>query len=176
MTDRRDLLATPHRAAHEASSRQQNDRIANRPRTTRALLSWAKRAYGLEPPPRLHSGRELAPDGDPQMTGEAQSYIGFSQDKEPNDWVSVACRLDVDGYYVTPLRCAIERLRAQHPKKADLAASLCVHVFYYKDVTRRFDIPDEFAEEIVRDVLGRLYDSCVSVPIRGPKPKTEDVA
>lgn len=158
------LRPEPHHAEN-AVSQQRADRITNRPKSLAALLRLLKRQYALEPPPKLHSGTELADDGDPQFTGEAQRFLGFGQRTGPNDWVAVACQTDVDGYYVTPLRCAIERMRQCNARDGRIAARVLTHFFHYSDVTRVEGIHDDDAPRVLADILYRLYDSMTAVPV-----------
>lgn len=83
----------------------------------RHLLRWAQRAYAEEPPPRLHD-RDIADDGAPDHTPEAERYFGMDAPRLDNDprWTQpddprrTACRVDREsGHYLTPLRCAIEQ-------------------------------------------------------------------
>lgn len=166
MTTARELATSPHLPEHGASAERQ-DRIRHRPTTLRQLIRWAKASYALEPPAKLHSGRELADDGDPAMTGEALRYLGFSRDGA-EDWVAVACGLDPDGYYVTPMRCAIERLRRTNKRQADIASAVVTHVFYWKDALGRLDPPVAEGDEAacVAAALYRVYDMMSAVPVR----------
>jgi hypothetical protein len=153
----------------EVSNRRQNDRMRHPPRS---LLHWLQSEYALEAPGRLHT-RSLEEDGDPSMHGEARAYIGFSQGiiggtwfvvaGQPNDWRRVACRLDEDGCYVTPMRAAIAR--TSHWAERRLLSELATNVLCPLDVTRANGIPDWCRQDVVEAALGRLYANWRDAPL-----------
>jgi hypothetical protein len=150
------LRSGPYQYEHDHSARKGRDRIKSKPPTLKALLSWAQHGYALEAPGKLHSGARIEEDGDPAMTGEAKGYLGFADRKEPNDWRGIACRLDQDGSYVTPMRCAIEGV--QGVERRAFLRSLLVQVFHAKDVTRQHDIPDWCSGDVTYQSLALLWD------------------
>ena len=141
---------------HSRSTRRKGDRINNRPTSLRELLRWAQSQYALEPPPRLHD-RDVADDGAPDHTGEAKSYIGLSQDKEPNDWRAVACRTDADGYHITPLRCAIERVPGE--ERRTLLRALLPNVFFPRDAAEAAGI----LVQLIAPMMPHLAEECWAV-------------
>ena len=166
----------------EVSNRRVNDRMRHRPRS---LLHWLQSEYALEAPGRLHTCA-LEEDGDPSMHGEARAYIGFSQGviggtwfvavAQPNDWRRVACRLDDDGYYVTPMRAAIAR--TGHWAERKLLAELATNVLYPLDVIRANGIPDWCRHDVVEAALGRLYVQWrdAPMPTRSRPSESQSVA
>lgn len=159
---RHPLRPERHEAEHRHSARVKGDRIANRPQTLRALLLWLQNGYALEAPNRLHD-RDIADDGAPDHTGEAKSFIGFSQQREPNDWVAVDRRLDPDGFYATPMRAAITRVGGL--ERRQLLGGLAVNVLTPLDVTRSMDIPDWCAGEVMYRALQLLWASYADRPL-----------
>jgi hypothetical protein len=158
----RALLASPHALEHDASSRYQNDRVANRPRTLRALLRWAEREYAAEPPVKLHRMTEDA-GGGPAMTGQAASYLGFSQIAEPNDWRRLAEAKDAEGSYRTPMRAAIERIGPE-PRRRFLR-DLLTNVLYPSEVAAHHGIPEWCAGDVMYQSLNALYDGWRDRPL-----------
>lgn len=164
---------TPYQDDHERSTRVKGDRITHRPTTVRALLSWLQREYALEAPGRLHD-RDVADDGAPDHTGEAKSYIGLSQDREPNDWKMVACRSDDSNTYLTPMRCAIARIG--DPDRRQLLGGLAVNLFTPLDVTRAQGIPDWCAFDVMSRSLDQLYAMYQERPIPRRSPKWTEMS
>jgi len=133
-----------------------------RPTSLAGLLAWAQRHYVLESPPRLHD-RDIADDGAPDHTGEAKGYIGLSQRDEPNNWRRVACRMDEDGFYLTPMRCALDRVQGH--ERRQLLRGLLTNAFAPLEVTRVEGIPDWCASLVMRDSLDRLWSQFSKKPI-----------
>lgn len=169
------LRTEPHAAANEQSTRVKADRMRHRPVGVRALIRWLTREYELEAPGKLHSGATIEEDGDPTMTGEAKGWLGFayppaSRDQsQPTDWVGVACRLDEDGDYVTPLRCAIARI--SNAERRNLVGELAVNLLYPRDVTAAHGIPDWCANDVVEKSLDLLWALYRDKPLpKRPRP------
>jgi hypothetical protein len=160
------LRASQYQLDHDLSARRGRDRVKGKPQTLKALLSWAQHGYALEAPAKMHSGARLEDDGDPAMTGEAKSYIGFHDRKEPNDWRGIARRLDVDGRYVTPMRAAVESVPGI--ERRAFLRSLLVQVFHAKDVTRQHDIPDWCSGDVTYQSLSILWDCWRDRPLARP--------
>lgn len=145
------------------TTRAKADRMRHRPRLT--LQSFAHQ-YALEAPAKLNSGAVLAEDGNPAMSGEASGWIGFHQGEDggqPNDWRKVACRLDEDGKYVTPMRCAIARVN--EPAERKLLGELATNVLYPLDVTRYNGIPDWCRGDVIAAALDRLWRNYRTEPM-----------
>lgn len=147
---------------HRRSARAKGDRIHNGPTSLAGLLRWCQGGYTLEAPNRLHD-RDIADDGAPDHTGEAKGYIGFAQKTEPNDWRAVACRVDEDGFYLTPMRAAISRIHDRDVRI--LLGGLAVNLFTPLDVTRAQSIPDWCASVVMRDALEQLWRAYADRPI-----------
>ena len=130
------------------------DRVNNRPGD---LHRWLVYQYALESPARLHD-RDIADDGAPDHTPEAKAYIGLSQQDEPNDWAKLARRTDNDGFYITPARAAISRIRK--PLYRHIAGSLACNLFLPLDVMHLHGIrEDDAVREMVRilELVWREY-------------------
>lgn len=166
------IRRAPHVAEHAASARLR-DRIASRPLTLAALHRWLTDGYALEAPARLHD-RDVADDGAPDHTGEAKGYLGMTDppswvtQTQATDWRRVACRTDDEGYYVTPMRCAIARVG--DPDRRQLLGGLACNLLTPLDVTRAQDIPDWCAGDVMYRALSMLWDVYTDRPIprRGP--------
>lgn len=160
----------PHEAEHRHSARVRNDRVNHRPRKLADYLRWLTTTYALEAPARLHD-RDVADDGAPDHTGEAKSWLGMTQQREPNDWRAVACRRDVDGYLSTPMRCAIERMPAA---RRTLLRDLACNVLTPLDVTRAHGIPDDFAGDVMYRSLTMLWEQYGEIPTPRREPSWVD--
>lgn len=79
----------------------------------RWLLAWAYRQWTLETPSLGHSISLTDEGGSPDMKAVAKAYLGLLRRGDGrDDWEQTACRLDRDGFYVTPLRAAMTRVRS----------------------------------------------------------------
>ena len=166
------LRSAQYQVENDISSRKGRDRIRGKPLTLRGLLLWAQRGYALEAPGKMHSGARIEEDGDPAMTGEAKGYIGFHDAKEPNDWRGVACRLDKDGQYLTPMRAAIEGVQPLERRR--FLRSLLVAEFHAKDVSRLHEIPDWCSGDVTHQSLSLLWDRWRDKPL--PRPSWTDLS
>jgi hypothetical protein len=156
------MRTPPHAASHTESLRK-GDRIATKPRTLRALLHWGQSAYALEPPPRLHD-RDIADDGAPDHTPEAKRYFGLAKRGEaPDDWRAIACRTDVDGFYETPLRCALERVPGD--ERRALLRAVLPDVFTPRAAATSTGIPEWCAEDVLFRALSLLWDRYSDRPL-----------
>lgn len=152
----------PHDVEHARSARVKGDRIASKPPTLPLLHRWLTDGYTLEAPGRLHD-RDIADDGAPDHTPEAKRYIGFTQQREPNDWPLVDRHLDADGFYQTPMRAAISRVK--DPDRRTLLGGLACNLLTPLDVTRSMGIPDWCAGIVMWDVLSTLWSVYSDRPI-----------
>ena len=77
----------------------------------RFLLRWAHQQWTLETPTLDHQ-RQLDAGGAPTMQSRAAGYLALLRRGEGrDDWERTACALDLDGFYRTPLRAAMSRVR-----------------------------------------------------------------
>lgn len=157
----------PYADAHRDRQAARNDRILSKPTGLRALLRWATREYELEPPPKLHEGKLMDDHGDPRMTGEARGYLGFGQDGD-QDWMAVACRLDQDGYYLTPFRAALAKFETRHPQVGAFLRDTAANVLFPTDVANVHGMTHEQAGFVLRAALPELWDLWQPRPL--PKP------
>lgn len=157
----------PHEDEHRQSARVKGDRVRFKPVGLRDLLRWASREWRLEAPVRLHD-RDIADDGAPDLTPEAKRFLGFSGSDQPDDWHRVACRLDADGSFVTPMHCVVAGL--PDPERAYIR-DLLTDLFVPEAIAELHNIPRWVHEHVARDILGQLWDRYSSAPTpRRSKP------
>lgn len=78
----------------------------------RWLLAWAYHQWSLETPTLGHSVSLTDEGGNPTIKAMAAAYLGLLRKGDNrDDWEKTASRTDADGFYVTPLRAAICRIR-----------------------------------------------------------------
>lgn len=76
--------------------------------TLRALLRWAAHQYQMETPNLEHSVGQTDEGGSPDMRSAAKAYLALSGSRKGADnWRDLSCRVDQEGKYLTPLRCAL---------------------------------------------------------------------
>ena len=139
------------------------DRVNHRPTSLKGYLRWAQDAYAMEPPPRLHD-RDIADDGAPDHTPEAKRYLGLSGHSDnPDDWTKIACKTDPDGFYATPLRCAIERVPGKE-RRAMLKAVL-PNLFHPFDAAATTGIPEWCIDDVMYRALALLWDRYADRPL-----------
>jgi hypothetical protein len=164
------LRTGAYSAENAASLVRGKDRKRDKPTSLRTLLRWLVREYALEAPAKLHTGSALEEDGDPAMTGESKAWLGMSQgnadpkvDSRPNDWLAVACRTDADGFYVSPLRCAIARIHS--PERRNLVGELAVNLLFPRDVMDAHDIPAWAQNDVAYASLSIVWDTYADRPL-----------
>ena len=154
---------SPHEYENRLSARAKGDRIANKPKTLKALLRWGQLSYSLEPPPRLHD-RDIADDGAPDHTPEAKRWLGMATSGEqPDDWRAIACRVDEDGFYRTPLRCSLERVPGV--ERRALLRAVLPNVLFPEDAAVVAGIPAWCYEDVLHRALSLLYDRYTDRPL-----------
>lgn len=153
-----------YQAAHVAS-RQGADR-RQRPGTLRALLRWAHAQYVAETPNLDHSGSHIDDDGAPTMAAAARRYLGMmTSDDRADDWLRIASRQDKDGFYLTPLRRAIETL----PWEERLfLRDIVPEVLFMSDVLTLHGIPAWCRNDVLSGSLIRLWDRFAEAPLPQP--------
>jgi hypothetical protein len=157
------LRTGAYSAENAASLVRGKDRKRDKPANLRTLLRWLVREYALEAPAKLHTGTALEEDGDPAMTGEAKSWLGMSDRHEPNDWLAVACRTDADGFYVSPMRCAIARIRNED--RRNLVGELAVNLLFPRDVMDAHAIPAWCQNDVAFASLSIVWDTYADRPL-----------
>lgn len=111
----------PYLAEHEASNIRAMAN-AQPPKTLAALVRWARYAYRLEPPVRLHA-RDTGDDGTPRWSG---AFVAWLRSKDEG---KQACATDDDGYYRLPFRCALFQLHGRDEGSDEAAlADFCLGV------------------------------------------------
>ena len=142
----------------KASWEYTQDRVKYRPVGKTRLLRWAQRQAAMDGPIRLH-GRDIADDGAPKMTAETQKHLGMTGDDTiPTNWLAVACQVDEDGNYVTPMRAAIARIHTRRPKSAAMLRVLVTEFCDEASAVGHLADP-EVAQDVVEAALNRLYDT-----------------
>lgn len=152
----------PYSREHAASHRPRDYRV--RPGSLRALLRWAHSQYELETPNLDHSHRHLDDDGAPSMSGAVRAYLALSGrlDDRPDDWLRIASRTDDDGFYLTPLRRAIETLPKE---RAALLRDVVPEVLMPTDVMVLHGIPSWAASDVLYRSLVMLWDRYLDRPL-----------
>ena len=131
----------------------------------RCLLAWSHRQWVLETPTLEHAVSHTDPGGTPDMKAAAKAFLGLlRKDTERDDWERTATRLDKDGYYVTPLRAAMTRIR-----------SLAMRRFLHDLIPNAMQRPSDIAELhgtpgwaeawVIEGALSALYREYHAAPI-----------
>lgn len=152
----------PHAVEHHQSTRVRGDRVSYQPRGLRALLRWASHEWSLEAPTRLHD-RDVADDGAPDFTPEAKRTLGMTgSDTKPDDWRSVACRTDPDGYRSTPLHCVV----AGFPDRQRMYLRDLLTDLYTPDaIAELHGLPSWAHESVARDLLAECWKRYSMTPM-----------
>jgi len=136
--------AYPYAAEH-AASLERNMEEAKPPQGLTAKVNWARRAYSLEPPFRIHAAFRTDAGGDPALSGEFLDWVegitspvtGRQDHEESCPWrwgVTKAARdLGVRGdcrcYYRWPLRFALWQLHGRfEDTEGAWLADLCLDI------------------------------------------------
>lgn len=131
--------------------------------TLQALLSWANRQWVLETPELQHAVSQTDEGGAPEMKPAAASYLGLLAkrhlrgdpvDNTPDDPRRLACRLDEEGKYRTPLRCAIERVGK--PERRRFLRDLVPELYRPSDIAAIHGIPPWCAGDVMHRSLSEL--------------------
>ena len=114
--ERRTALETPYRREHEASSAalMENGRP---PRNLAAAVAWFREQCDNETPATLHKAGVWRDYG---MHAEGGSVLGSPALSEPFRRMLEGnpSEVDVDGFYLRPLRAALSRMARHHPLTA----------------------------------------------------------
>lgn len=150
----RERLLLPYANDHQRSQ-QTRWNAAHRPRDINAYIRWARWAYGQEPPVRLHV-RGLSDDGSPRWSGDFISWITGGE--------QASCGQDQEGFYRTPLRCAIFTMHGRfedkpEAKMADFLLSIAGSHVDLATVCRWHGIAPGWVQPIVAvEALRRLWE------------------
>ena len=134
----------------------------------RALLRWAHNQYQAETPSLQHAVEEFDAGGAPEMQPAPRAWVGLNA--ETMDWRRIACRLDKDGKYVTPVRCAMESmpeyrrtvLRGIVPRLFEVVESVRI-------ATGDLDMPAEAAIDTAERSLRMLRHRVTAAPVPSPR-------
>ena len=164
----------PYAQEHLVSSRRGADRRVP-PATLRGLLRWATMQYRMETPNLAHSVSRLADDGAPEMSGPVRAYLALSGklgrdgmpiDQRPDDWLDRASHKDEDGFYLTPLRRAIETIN--DPKRRLFLRDLVPEVLMPSDIATLHGIPEWCQSDVTRKSLEMLWAAYLDRPLPEP--------
>lgn len=151
--------------AEHAASRQGSDR-RQRPATLRALLRWAHSQYVAETPNLDHSGSHIDDDGAPTMAIAARRYLGMmTSDDRADDWLRIASRTDKDGFYLTPLRRAIETLPRD---RRLLLRDIVPELLFPSEVALLHGIPAWCSSDVLYQSLVLLWGRFIDRPLPQP--------
>lgn len=157
------VRTSPYEGPHRDSLARRGDRVRYRPAKLADYLHWLQDGYAAEAPARLHD-RDTADDGTPDMTGQAKRFLGFTQKGEgANDWDELAKDRDKQsGYYLTPMRAAIERLPVE---RRQFVKDLATNLFTPGAVATIHGIPEWCAGDVMYRCLTMLWDVYSDAPI-----------
>jgi hypothetical protein len=130
----------------------------------RWLLGWAAQQWALETPNLDHSVALVDPGGSPDMKAAARAYLNLSfRGEGADDWRRVACRLDRDGFYRTPLRCALANIRNDWIRRFlhDLLPNAVLSPSY---VAELHGVPRAVETWVMQGCLELLYREYVNRP------------
>lgn len=136
------------------------------PRGLRDAADMIRRAYADEVPGRLHN-RELADDGTPKMTPQAESYI-FGSDYAGETPPDVDGNTPVLDYYRTPFRAALSRLRGISRPRADLIEKVATGSHQPMQAAIEQGVPPWCAKLVAEDVLFAFMRSLSDLKISLP--------
>lgn len=150
----REALERPYRQDHEQSlQRRMGGNQAQMPRTLDALVAWVMTAACEETPGRLHKpgvwhdhaegGSHL---GSPALATEFRRYL----ENGPS-------AVDDDGYYRTPLRAAISRLRREMPTVAQDVDTLIRCGGDWRRLAEYLHMDRDVASLYLREALRRAW-------------------
>lgn len=155
VTPERDRYLLPHQSEYRASE-ERRFLASQRPRTLTGYVNWARHAYRLEPPVRLHV-RETAKDAAPRWSGDFRAWLAGGEEG--------SCGTDNDGDYRTPFRCAVYRLHGRYEDRdeagmADLALDVAALSLRWDEVAEGHNIQPRWVRRIaVQIALERLWDT-----------------
>jgi hypothetical protein len=149
--------AAPYSAASDITFRIAWDWHKREPRGLRDAADMLRRAYADEVPTRLHN-RDLADDGTPHMTPQAEGFIFEDARKTTDEDGAIA-------YYRTPVRAAMANLEGPRRQLVQKVATGEMHPF---QAAQSLGVPDwcckMVAEEVLRSFMRSLSDIKIALP------------
>lgn len=131
------------------------------PRDLREAVRMVRAAYADEVPAKLHGG-DLADDGTPKMTPQAEGYIfgsphaGYDQERPALD------------FYRTPFRAALAHLERSNKHRGAIVSHVTIGSLSPVEAAMREGVPGwcakEVAESTLRAFLRNLSDVKVHLP------------
>ncbi|MGA0060619.1 MAG: hypothetical protein ACO3RU_13630 [Planctomycetota bacterium] len=131
------------------------------PHSLHALLRWANKAYREETPELGHAVALTDEGGAPEMKPAVAAYLGLhakrllEKDDRPDNWRALAGRRDHDGFYITPLRYAIEL--CPDPAERRFLRDLVPELYYPSEIAELHGIPRWAAKYVMHPALTRLW-------------------
>ena len=163
--DRRDALERPYARDHESSVLDAMGKGVM-PKAMPALVAWLMASAADECPPRLHrSGvwdgheghmvvrngeaiRNPVTDGGGSRLGSPAIAAEFRRYLEQGPSVT-----DAEGYYLTPLRACISRLRKNRPTIAEHVHSLVLREGNWRELAKELRLPQDVADVYLAEDL-----------------------
>jgi len=101
------------------------------------------------------------------MASAVRRYLGLAgrEDQRQDDWIALASRLDGDGFFLTPLRRAIE-LQARDRRL--FLRNLVPELYFPTDVAALHGIPDWGMSDVIHQSLAMLWWAYLERPIPSP--------
>ena len=165
-------LALERRSAPWSAASGQSFTVAwnyhNRePKDLREAVRMVRAAYADEVPGRLHN-RDLADDGTPHMTPQAEGYIFGSDTAGETRKVEGDPPPAID-YYRTPFRAALEHLRRSSPKRAAIVSHVTIGSQNPADAAIAEGVPPFCAKEVTESTLRAFLRNLTDIKVHLPK-------
>jgi hypothetical protein len=137
------------------------------PKDLREAVRMARAAYADEVPGRMHN-RDLADDGTPKMTPQAEGYI-FGSDTSGETRPVEGDPAPVLDFYRTPFRAALENLRRSSPKRAAIVAHITIGSQEPGASAITEGVPPWCAKLVAEDTLRSFLRNLTDVKVHLPK-------
>ena len=165
-------LALERRSAPYSESSGQSFTVAwnyhNRePKDLREAVRMVRAAYADEVPGRMHN-RDIADDGTPRMTPQAEGYI-FGSDTSGTERRVEGEPLPALDYYRTPFRAALEHLRRSSPKRAAIVSHVAIGSQEGGAAAITEGVPAWCAKLVAEDTLRAFLRNLTDVKVHLPK-------
>jgi hypothetical protein len=137
------------------------------PKDLREAVRMVRQAYADEVPAKLHNG-DLADDGTPKMTPQAEGYIFGRED------AGEARRTEDDpapmlDFYRTPFRAALSHLERTSPPRAAIVQSVSMGSAMPMQATIATGVPAWCAKVVAEDTLRSFLRNLTDVKVHLPR-------
>jgi hypothetical protein len=169
-----EALARRERTYSEASGvsfRVNWDWHNREPRDLREAVRMARQAYADEVPARLHS-HDLADDGTPKMTPQAEGYIFGSETAGEERRTPDEAPPALD-FYRTPFRACLANLERSSPRRAAIVSHVTIGSLSPVEAAMREGVPTWCAKEVAESTLRAFLRNLTDVKVHLPR---EDAA